>query len=258
MKFFSLDTDSDGITVITFDRPPVNAISFEVYPEIREVAEKIQSTDETRVAILTAPTHARAWCGGADVNDFLPLDYDSRMARYELINECLPPFYNLDRPVIAAVNMHAVGVGLVLASFCDIRVASEEAFFAAPEIDRGVLAAGGGFFLRLNMPQGFVRELILTGRRFTASEMYERGFFNYVVPRAQVMDKAMELARIIAVKSLPALKANKLTTNATESLPWQEAYKLTNAESARLTITEDAKEGIRAFLQKREPSYHDR
>ena len=258
MKFFSMETNAKGITVITFDRPPVNAISFEVYPEIRELAETIQSTDETRVAILTSPPDARAWCGGADVNDFLPLDYDARMARYELINECLPHFYNLDRPVIAAVNMHAIGVGLVLASFCDIRVASEEAFFAAPEIDRGVLAAGGGFFLRLNMPQGFVRELILTGRRFSAQEMYDRGFFNYVVPKAQVLDKAMEIAEIIAAKSLPALKANKATTNATESLPWQDAYKLTNEESARLTVTADAKEGIRAFLEKREPSYSDR
>jgi enoyl-CoA hydratase/carnithine racemase len=258
MKFFSMETDSRGITVVTFDRPPVNAISFEVYPEIRNLAETIQSSDESRVVVLTAPPKARAWCGGADVNDFLPLDYDTRLARYELISECLPPFYNLERPVIAAVNMHAVGVGLVLASFCDIRVASEEAFFAAPEIDRGVLAAGGAFFLRLNMPQGFVRELIYTGRRYSAQHMRDVGFFNYVVPKAEVMDKAMELAEIIAGKSLPALKANKRTTNATESMAWQDAYKLTNEESAELTITDDAKEGIRAFLEGREPQYQDR
>src|SRR4249920_1830713 len=109
MKFFTMETDANGITVVTFDRPPVNAISFEVYPEIRELAETIEASDESRVVILTAPPDARAWCGGADVNDFLPLDYDTRLARYELINDCLPPFYNLDRPVIAAVNMHAVG-----------------------------------------------------------------------------------------------------------------------------------------------------
>jgi enoyl-CoA hydratase/carnithine racemase len=258
MKFFTLKTDNAGITVVTFNRPPVNAVSFEVYPEIRELAETIEATDQTRCVILTAPPDARAWCGGADLNDFLPLDYETRLKRYDLINECMPRFYNLNRPVIAAINKHAVGVGLVLASFCDIRIASQDAFFATPEIDRGVLAAGGGFFFRLNMPQGKVREMILTGRRFMAEELRDTGFFNYIVPADQVMPKAMEIARMIAKKSLPALKANKLTTNAGEHLTWQEAYKSTNEASARLTVSQDAKEGIRAFLEKREPTYTDR
>ncbi len=105
------------------------------------------------MVVLTVAAGARAWCGGADVRDFLPLDHASRMARYAMINECLPRFYNLNRPVIGALNSHAVGVGLVLAAFCDMRVASRDAFFACPEIDRGVLAGGGSFFTRLNMPR---------------------------------------------------------------------------------------------------------
>ena len=130
-RFFRMATER-GITTVTFDRRPVNAVSFDVYPEIRELSETIQSSDETRVVVFTAPPDARAWCGGADVNDFLPLDYDTRMARYELINECLPRFFELDRPVIAAINSHSVGVGLVLASFCDIRVVSTKRFSHAP------------------------------------------------------------------------------------------------------------------------------
>ncbi|MFI4978909.1 MAG: enoyl-CoA hydratase/isomerase family protein [Nevskiales bacterium] len=258
LKFFSMQTDNRGITTVTFNRPPVNAISFEVYPEIRRMSEKIMSTDDTRVVILTAPPDARAWCGGAELTDFLGLDYDTRLARYRLINECMPTFYNLDRPVIAAINKHAVGVGMVLASFCDIRIASQDAFFAAPEIDRGVLAGGGGFFMRLNMPQGKIREMILTGRRFMAEELRESGFFNYIVPADQVMAKAREVAEIIAKKSLPALKANKLTMNAGETMTWEEAYKMTQKESARLTAGTDSKEGIRAFLEKRQPDYADR
>jgi enoyl-CoA hydratase/carnithine racemase len=258
LKIFRLQTDAQGVTVVTFDRPPVNAVSFEVYPEIRALAETIEATDETRVVVLTAPPGARAWCGGADVRDFLPLDYDSRMARYALINECLPRFYNLNRPVIGAINSHAVGVGLVLAAFCDLRVAAAEAFFACPEIDRGVLAGGGSFFTRLNMPVGTIREMIYTGRRFPAPELQPTGFFNYIVPRPQVLPKALELAALIAQKSLPALKANKLCNNASESMSWTEAYKLSQAESAKLTIMGDAKEGIRAFLEKRAPEYRDR
>jgi enoyl-CoA hydratase/carnithine racemase len=179
------------------------------------------------------------------------------MERYKLINECMPRFYNLNRPVIAAINSHSVGVGLVLASFCDIRVAAKDAFFACPEVDRGVLAGGGAFLSRIGVPPGKIREMMYTGTRFTAEELRDTGMFNYVVPKDQVLPKALEIARIIAGKSLPALKANKVCTNETESMSWTDAYKLTQEHSAKLTITKDAKEGIRAFLEKRKPVYTD-
>jgi enoyl-CoA hydratase/carnithine racemase len=258
LKFFRMETDADGITVVTFDRPPVNAMSFEVYPELKVLADIIESTDETRVVILTSPPNARAWCGGADVNDFLQLDFESRLARYRLVEDCLPRLYNIERPVIAALNMHAIGVGFVMSTFCDIRVASEEAFFAVPEIDRGVMAGGGGFFTRINMPMGKVRELVLTGRRFTAEELRYSGVFEYIVPKKDVMPKAMEIARIIAKKSLPALKFNKRTMNLAETMSWQSAYSMTVPISAHLTSGKDSKEGIRAFLEKREPNYADK
>jgi enoyl-CoA hydratase/carnithine racemase len=258
LRFFRLETDSDGITVVTFDRPPVNAMSFEVYPELKTLAHIIQSTDETRVMILTSPPNARAWCGGADLHDFLPLDFDSRLARYQVVEDCLPALLNINRPVIAALNMHAVGVGFVMAAFCDIRVASEEAFFAVPEIDRGVMAAGGAFFTRLNMPMGKVRELLFTGRRFMADELRNSGVFDYIVPKNQVLPKAMEIARIIAKKSLPALKFNKVSMNLAETMPWQSAYSMTVPISAHLTAGSDSKEGIKAFLEGRAPQYSDR
>jgi enoyl-CoA hydratase/carnithine racemase len=257
LKYFKMATDSDGITVVTFDRPPVNAMSFEVYPELKVLADIVESGDETRVVVITAPPDARAWCGGADLNDFLPLGFESRLERYRLVEDCLPRLYNMNRPVIAALNMHAIGVGFVMATFCDIRVASEEAFFAVPEIDRGVIAAGGSFFTRINMPAGKVREMVLTGRRFTAQELRETGVFNYIVPKAEVMPKALEIARIIAKKSLPALKFNKTTMNLAETMPWQSAYSMTVPISAHLTSMPDAKEGIKSFFEKREPDYSE-
>jgi enoyl-CoA hydratase len=180
------------------------------------------------------------------------------MKRYALINECMPRLYNLDRPVIAAINSHAVGLGLILASFCDIRVSASDAFFAFPEIDRGVLAGGGAFLSRIGVPAGRVREMMYTGTRFTAEELRDTGMFNYIVPKDQVMPKALEIAEIISKKSLPALKANKICTNATESMSWPDAFKVTQEYSGRLTTTTDAKEGIRAFLEKRKPDYVDR
>ena len=259
LKFFRMETDSRGITVVTFDRPPVNAVSFDVYPDIRDLCEIIESTDDTRVVVLTAPPNARAWCGGADVRDFLPLDHASRMARYAMINECLPRFYNLDRPVIGALNSHAVGVGLVLAAFCDMRVASQGRVL---RVSRDRPGRAGGRRLLLHAAQHAVRPHPRDDLHGPAihggGAAGEHGLLQLHRPKDQVMPKAMELAAVIAGKSLAALKANKLCNNASETMNWTEAYKLSQAKSADLTITKDAKEGIRAFLEKRQPKYTDR
>lgn len=255
-EFFNLDK-RDGIAVATFERLPVNALSYDVYREIGALSEYVEKSESIRVMILTASSASRAWIGGADVRDLLECDAQTRMQRYALINETLPRFYNLDRPVIAAINGPAVGVGTSIASMCDIRVASCAAFFAKPEIDRGVVAGGGVQLLRLGMAAGIVREMIYTGRRFSADEMKAAGFLDYVVEPDQVLPKAMEIATLIAAKSLPALKANKLCNNAVEGLNWQDGYKLTQEYSARLTAGNDSKEGIRAFLERRQAHYQD-
>lgn len=257
MKFFSIEVNQ-GIAVITFERPPVNAMSYEAYAELIELADVIEASDDIKVGILTGSPNSRAWVGGADVNDFVDLDYDTRLARYELINRSLPRLYHIDRPMIAAINATVVGVGMSMASMCCIRIASNTAKFAKPEIDRALVASGGTQLMRLNMPAGKVREMIYTGRKFTAEELRDTGFFNYIVEPDQVMPKAMEVAAQIAQKSLPALKANKTCNNAVEGMPWQEGYKLTQEYSARLTAGEDAKEGIRAFLEKRATQYKDK
>jgi enoyl-CoA hydratase/carnithine racemase len=255
LKYFHVETDGQGITTVTLDRPPVNAISFDVYPEIKAFCEAIEGEDETRVVILAAKPDARAWCGGADVNDFVAIpDMETRMARYAMMNDCLPRLYNLDRPVIAAVSGPCIGVGFVIASFCDMRVASEEAFFSCPEIDRGVLIASS-YLSRVGIPQAKAREMIYVGRRFTARELESTGFLNYVVPRGGVMAKARELAEAIAAKPLRALKANKRHMNESELTTWVESHLTAQTESARLTFSEEGREAARAFLDKRPPAY---
>jgi enoyl-CoA hydratase len=123
------------------------------------------------------------------------------------VNECLPAFYNLARPVVGAVNGHALGVGLILASFCDVR-------------------AGG---------------------------------FNYLLPKSEVLPKAMQLARGFAKKSPPGLKANKICCNAADTMEWLNVCKFAQRHSSgSLTDMMDTKDGIRAFLERREPRCHDR
>jgi enoyl-CoA hydratase/carnithine racemase len=253
-EYFEVKTDSE-IAQVTMERLPVNAFSYAVYKELMDVADFIEKSDDIKVVIWTASVKSRAWVGGADLKDFVGLDYESRKQRYALVNEALPRLYNLERPVIAAINGPAVGVGTSLAAMCDIRVSSNTAFFLNPQIDRGVIASGGVHLMRTNMSAGKVREMIYTARRFTAAEMQEAGFLDYVVEPEQVLPKAMEIARLIATKSLPALKANKICNNAVEGMPWHQGYKLTQEYSAQLTAGEDAKEGVRAFFERRSPTY---
>lgn len=253
-QFFKVDVDNH-IAVVTIDRAPANAFSYDVYRDLIDVVDFVEKSDTIKVVILTAAPTSKAWVGGADVRDFVGIDYETRKTRYEVVNSSVERLYNLDRPVIAAITGPVVGVGTSIAAYCDIRVASSKAFFLKPEIDRGLVAAGGIQLTRLNIPVGKVREMIYTARRFPVEELRATGFIDYIVDPDQVVSKAMEIARLIATKSLPALKANKICNNAVEGMPWKEGYKLSQEYSAKLTAGEDTQEGIRAFLEHRAANY---
>lgn len=252
---FQLEIGEDGIATAIFSRPPVNAISLSVYEDIGRLVKTISDNPAIRVVILSAPDDARAWCGGADLNDFVGMDTAKRKERYRFINEQLPGFYNLERPVIAAINGHAIGIGMVLAGLCDMRVAAENAKFACPEIDYGLVGGGAGLFSMLKMPEAKVREILFTGRKFTARELESTGFFNYVLPRDEVMNKAREIARSIAEKSLPSIQARKVASVSLEGRTWMQAYLDAQALSAELVAHPDSGEGVRAFLEHRKPQF---
>ena len=255
---FELTVGDDGIAHVVFSRPPVNAVSLSVYEDIGTLVDTVQASDAIRVLVLSAPEGARAWCGGADLNDFVGMDPARRKERYAFINDRLPRFARLDRPVIAALNGHAVGIGMILAALCDLRVAAEDTRFSCPEIDYGLVAGGHGLLAALKMPEALLREMLFTGRKFSARELEPSGFFNAVVPRAQVLTKATEIATLIAAKSLPAVRARKLASVAIEGRSWMDAYLDAQALSAQLVAGEDSAEGVRAFLEHRAPRLGDR
>jgi len=254
---FQLDVGDAGVAVVTFSRPPVNAVSISVYEDLGKLVDLIEQEPRIRVVVLTAPVQARAWCGGADLNDFLGMDGARRRERYDFINAQVPRFFRLDRPVIAAINAPAIGIGMILAGLCDMRIAAEDARFACPEIDFGLVGGGAGLFGMLKMPEAKIREMLFTGRRFTARELEPSGFFNYVVAREQVMATAMELAHSIAKKSLPAIRARKRASVALEGLTWMEAYLSAQGLSAELVANADSGEGVSAFLEHRDPRLID-
>lgn len=253
-----LTLDDAGVAHVVFSRPPVNAVSLSVYEDIGRLVELVEATDAIRAVVLSAPPDARAWCGGADLKDFVGMDPERRKQRYAFINDRIPGFARMDRPVIAAINGHAIGIGMILAALCDLRVAAEDAQFACPEIDYGLVAGGGGVFAMLKMPEAKVREMLFTGARFSARELEPTGFFNYVLPRDQVVARALQLARSIAAKSLPAVRARKLACVAIEGRSWMDAYLDAQALSARMAAGSDGGEGVRAFLEHRAPQYRDK
>ena len=246
---FAIDVCDEGIAVVTFDRPPVNAVSLAVYEDLGWLADYIETHAAIKVMVLTAPDDARAWCGGADLHDFTDMTAARRKERYEFINAQLPRFHRISRPMIAAIRAPTIGVGVMLAGMCDLRVASENARFACPEVDYGLIGGSAGLLASLRMPEAKVREMVYTGRSFTARELESTGFFNYVVPKAAVVPQAIDLARQIAGKSLPALRARKLASLVFEGPEWMQAYLEAQDASSALVERPESDQAIRAALR---------
>ena len=239
---------SEGVAVVTFDREPVNAFALSTYDALNELIDIVEGDDDIRVMILTAPETSRCWCGGADLRDFVGMDPVNRKARYAVINEIVPRFYAMSKPTIAAITGHVIGIGVMLAAACDLRVASEDAKFACPEIDFGLVAGSSKLLNYLGMPEALVREMAYTGARIDARRMLASGFLNDVVPLDDVLSTALALGKSIASKSMPALRARKHSFVSHESLAWLDAYKLAQGLSAELVALRDAQDGVEAFL----------
>lgn len=247
---FSLEVRDDGVAIATFSRPPVNAVSLSVYEDIGRFADHVAADDSIRVIVITAPDDARAWCGGADLHEFKGMTAEKRKERYHFINEQLPRFHRIDRPMIAAIRSATVGVGVMLAGMCDLRVASEGARFTCPEVDYGLIGGSAGLFATLRMPEAKVREMLYTGRAFTARELESTGFFNYVVPAAAVLPIALDLAAQIARKSMPTLRARKLASLTWEGSEWMDAYLEAQEISSTLVESPESGAAVLAALER--------
>lgn len=247
---FSLDVGDDGVAVAIFSRPPVNAVSLSVYEDIGRLSDHVAQDERIRVIVITAPDGARAWCGGADLHEFKDINAQKRKERYEFINDQLPRFHRIDRPMIAAIKGATVGVGVMLAGMCDLRVVSEDARFACPEVDYGLIGGSAGLFATLRMPEAKVREMLYTGRSFTARELESTGFFNYVLPSPAVLPVALDLAKQIAGKNMPTLRARKLASLMWEGSEWMDAYLKAQEASSFLVEDEKSQQAVLAALER--------
>src|SRR5215470_18109942 len=225
-------TVADSIATVEMDRPPVNAQNAELRTELTWVFDAISDRDDVRVAILTGT--GNIFSAGADIKERPglvkePGDY---LRHNRITRECFHSIKECAKPVIAAVNGPAAGAGYALMVFCDIMIASDNAWVSMPEIDVGL--SGGMRMLRELFPKSKARRMFFTGCRVPAQELYRLGVIEACVPRAELMAEAMKIAREIAAKSPLAMRKRRSSRSARRCSRAGSDAPLTDSQSALL------------------------
>jgi enoyl-CoA hydratase len=244
----------DFIATVRLDRPPVNALTMDLYREIRDVFNEISDRqDDVRVAVLTGT--GKYFCAGRDIK---VSDDDPIEKRNAMVRAAFGALYHCAVPVIGAINGPALGGGFTLVVDCDIILASDNATFGLPEINVGLSGGMTGTRRGLNEYQG--RKLYFTGEPITAAELHRWGMVDTVTAPAQLMPEAMKLAAKLASKSPVALRAAKWSANETEKIIDHEQADraIESRVTLGLALTEDHKEAVRAFAEKRAPVFKGR
>jgi crotonobetainyl-CoA hydratase len=252
---------NDGVLTITLDRPKANAVNAPTSLALYDAFARLESDPELRVGIVTGAGE-RFFCAGWDLKAAAAgeeVDADHGPGGFAGLTE----LHHRSKPVIAAVNGLALGGGFELVLAADLVVAAEHAEFGLPETGLGIIPdAGGVLRLPRRLPRAVAMELLLTGRRLTASEALERGLVNQVVPADQLLSAAHDLADRV-VRSAPLAVAAVLEViAATEAGSVEAGYRL--MRSGELTAypamlaSEDAREGPAAFAERRPPEWKGR
>lgn len=254
------------VAVITINRPEArNAINAEVGVRLAQAWQELRDNDGVRVAVLTGT--GSAFCAGADLGQLIPLvsgarkpqnDWEEQvLADRSITSSALLRNFDPEKPIIAAINGHAIAGGMEIVQGTDIRIAVPNAKFGVQEVKWAIFPAGGSTVrLPVQLPFAKAMELLLTGDLITAEEALNLGFLNYVTE--DPMAKAMEIADKIAANGPIAVRAIRRSARACLGVPEQEALKIESKISGPVFQTEDAKEGPRAFMEKRQPQYHGR
>jgi enoyl-CoA hydratase len=251
----------DHVLIVTMNRPAVrNALSGPMMALMRQAWDQVDGDPGIRVCVLTGA--GGAFCSGADLKAMTSSHPGEAFRNGELDLSVLEPLLKgrrLTKPLIAAVEGPAIAGGTEILQATDIRVAGESARFGISEARWGLFPLGGSAVrLPRQIPYTVAAELLLTGRHLRAAEAREIGLIGHVVPDGQALAKALELADMVAANGPVAVRAILRTIRDTEGMAENDAFRLESRIGAAVFASEDAKEGPRAFTEKRRPQFRDR
>ena len=246
---------SGGVATITIDRPPVNAMSRAVVEALESTLDALATEAATRVALLRG-AGPRGFSAGADISEFPALLDPNADPRGEGIQRLADRVEAFPKPLVVAIHGFCLGGALEIALACDVRVAADDARIGLPEIRIGILPGGGG---TQRLPRvigpGRARLMIFSGEPVSGRRACEWGLVEEVVAPAEVFDAAAAIARTLAAQSPHALAVIKTLLRETSGAPLGDGLRTETAAFARCLAHPDAREGITAFLAKREPRW---
>ncbi len=253
-------TVDDNIATLVLNRPQaMNSVDPEMKRQLFDACARIRDDDQIRVAIVTG-AGTKAFCTGSDLKKTMPTDETFAQQTFgKASSDALVSGFDFDKPLIAAVNGYAIGGGMEIALACDIRIASEHAQFGLSEVKVGSLPGSGG---TQRLPRMIALSdammMLLTGDRVDAQEAYRIGLVSKVVPAADLMPAAIEIAKKIAANAPLSVRAVKRLVRRGLDLPLAHALELERYTFGLLFASEDRIEGRKAFAEKRKPEFKGR
>jgi enoyl-CoA hydratase len=243
----------EGIAEVVLDQPPVNALSDAGWHALADEIDRLGKDEHTRVIVIRA--EGRGFCAGVDIKELNA--HPEKIVSVNAGNYRTFEAVHRNRvPVIVAVHGFVLGGGIGIAGAADIVVASEDATFGIPEVDRG--AMGGGAHLQRLFPVQKVRMMYFTGEPITAAEAHRLGAVECVVPRAQLRDTALTIALKIASKSPAMIRLAKESLNGIEDGNLENKYRWEQGFTLQAYMTKDSAETRKAFVEKREAKFEER
>jgi len=254
---------SERVATITFNRPDqLNAVSPLMVGELQEAYDLAEQDDQVWTIVVTGS--GRAFCAGADVGE-IPTDgrviydepYLTTYPQWEAPQEATPPFRTMTKPVLTAVNGLCCGAGLDLVTTSDIAIASDRAEFFDPHVSIGLVSGREMVRLARVLPLNVTMRLALMGKheRLSAPRAYELGLITEVVEHDRLLERAYEIAAIVNGNAPLAVRGTRLAIRKGLDLPLHEAEILAEVYRERVVRTDDAREGPKAFLEKRDPEW---
>lgn len=244
--------------IILINNPPVNALSQEVFDQLSVILDEVEADTETNIVIF-AGLNQEIFIAGANIKEF-PEWAEKGRSFVELksleLQHVFNKIDNMKKPTIAAINGLTLGGGCEFVLCCDIRVMDEQAVIGLPEIKLGLFpGAGGTQRLPRLIGEARAKEMMFTGQPVNGKEAERIGLANHVVPQGKAMEKAEEIANQISKFSLPALSLMKQAINEGLSTSLREGLQIEAENFGKVFETEDVKEGLEAFIQKRTPNF---